>query len=154
MKWLLAFVPAITCSAATYYVDSAHGDDSRPGTTSAMAWKTLAKVNRTRFASGDRILLKAGSAWREQLAPISSGIKIDRYGQGPRPRVDGGGHVEDAVRFYNIDQVELSHIEITNQGGSPSVRRGVHLFLENFGTARGVVLRDLYIHDVNGTNEK
>ena len=33
------------------------------------------------------------------------------------------------------------------------VRRGVHVFLDNFGTARHIVVAKLYIHDVNGSNK-
>jgi hypothetical protein len=34
------------------------------------------------------------------------------------------------------------------------VRRGVHIFLDNYGTARHIVISGLYIHNVNGTNAK
>jgi len=145
--------------AATYYVDSAHGADNRPGTSQSAAWKTLGKVNATDFRPGDRILLASGSVWHEQLAPQSSGaegkpIVLDRYGTGAMPSISGDGTSLDAVLLRNVQQIELHHLEITNHGATPSPRRGLHLFLDNFGTARHIVIADLYIHDVNGTNEK
>ena len=145
--------------AATYYVDSAHGADNRPGTSQSAAWKTLGKVNATDFRPGDRILLASGSVWHKQLAPQSSGaegkpIVLDRYGTGAMPSISGDGTSLDAVLLRNVQQIELHHLEITNHGATPSPRRGLHLFLDNFGTARHIVIADLYIHDVNGTNEK
>ena len=48
--------------------------------------------------------------------------------------------------------MEIRNFEITNHGLQPAVRRGVHIFLDNFGTARHIVIAGLYIHNVNGIN--
>jgi hypothetical protein len=111
------------------------------------------------FQPGDRILLKNGSSWQEQLAPRSTGVDgapilIDRYGKGPPPRIDGAGRFEDAVRLYNVQHIELRSLEVRNRGDGAATRRGVHVFLENFGTAKHIILAGLYIHDVNGTNQR
>ena len=53
----------------SYYLDSARGNDSSPGTSPKAAWKSLSKVNATTFKPGDRILLKSGSAWNGQIGP-------------------------------------------------------------------------------------
>ena len=156
---LLLVAAAFTSQAATYYVDSAMGEDSSRGNRPNSPWQTLAKVNATEFHPGDRILFESGSVWRGQLAPKSSGaegkpIVIDRYGRGEKPRIDGDGTVDDAVRLYNVQYIELRNLEVTNHGAQPAVRRGVHIFLDNFGTARHIVVAGMYIHDVNGTNAK
>jgi hypothetical protein len=161
---LLIPIAAVTlatlpCAAATYYVDSASGSDTNPGTAIATPWKTLAKVGKTDFKPGDRILLRAASVWHEQLAPHSSGsaaapIVIDRYGEGPRPCLEGQGAIDDVVLLRNVQQIEVHNLEITNHGAESAVRRGVHIVLDNFGTAQHIVVAGLYIHDVNGTNEK
>lgn len=150
---------AVTLQAATYYVDSGNGVDSNPGTSQSAPWKTLNKVNGARFKPGDRILFKSGSSWNGQLAPSSSGagnapVVIDRYGKGPRPRIDAAGQVEDALRLYNVQHIEVRNLEITNQGADAALRRGVHILLDNFGTAKHIVVAGLYIHDVNGTNKR
>jgi hypothetical protein len=141
----------------SYYVDSSLGNDAGAGTSQSSPWGTLSKVNASRFKSGDHILFKSGSAWQGQLAVRSSGsegapIVIDRYGEGPMPRIDGAGQVEDVVRLYNVQQVEVRNLELTNHGAQPAIRRGVHIFLDNFGTAKHIIVSGLYIHDVNGTN--
>jgi hypothetical protein len=148
----------LSCHAATYYLDFDAGSDSSAGTSRNAPWKTLDKVNGVKFQPGDRILFKSGSVWHGQLAPLSSGaegapIVIDRYGQGLRPRIDGAGQVDDAVRLYNVQFIEVRNLEVTNHGEAAKVRRGVHVFLDNFGTGKHIVVFGLYIHDVNGTNQ-
>jgi hypothetical protein len=145
--------------AATYHVDCAKGSDANAGSATSAAWKSLEKVNASRFRAGDRILLKSGCAWDGQLALTSSGaegapIRIDRYGSGARPRIEGAGRVEDTLRLYNVQFVEVRNLELTNRGETMGVRRGAHIFLDNFGTAKHIVVADLYIHDVNGSNQR
>jgi hypothetical protein len=81
-------------SGTTYYVSSSSGSDSNSGTSSASAWKTIAKVNGSTFAAGDSILLKRGDVWNESLVPPSSGatgnpITFDAYGTGAAPNLTG-----------------------------------------------------------------
>jgi hypothetical protein len=54
--------------AATYYVDATNGLDANNGLATAAAWKTIAKVNASRFLPGDQVLFKRGEMWREQPA--------------------------------------------------------------------------------------
>jgi hypothetical protein len=148
-----------TMRAGTYYVDSAHGSDFNPGTAESAPWKTLGQVNRTDFGPGDHILLDSDSVWHEQLAPKSSGgnghpIVLDRYGSGAIPRIAGDGTHQDTILLRNVQNIELHHLEITNHGNTDSPRRGLYIFLDNYGTARNIVIADLYIHDVNGTNRE
>ena len=157
--YLSVLFAVATCHGATYYVDSAQGSDSQSGTAPSASWQTLDKVNSSKFQPGDQILFKSGSVWQGQLVPPSSGsesapIVIGRYGQGPRPRIDGGGKVEDVLRLYNVQFIEVRYLELTNLGAAPAVRRGVHIFLDNFGTAKHIAVADLYIHDVNGSNQR
>jgi hypothetical protein len=159
MRLILMLVVASSGRAETYYVDFGNGADSNAGTSRRAPWKTLAKINSFQFQPGDSILLKSGSSWQEQLAPRSSGahgapILIDRYGKGPAPRIDGAGRFEDAVRLYNVQYIEVRSLEVSNRGDGAAVRRGVHIFLENFGAAKHIIVAGLYIHDVNGTNQR
>ena len=83
-------------SAVTFYVDSATGSDEYRGNDPNMPWKSLSPVNSRTFSPGDRILFKAGSRYAGELGPHGSGsdakpIVIDMYGQGTKPRIDGGG---------------------------------------------------------------
>jgi len=145
--------------AATYYVDSQTGRDSNSGTSSAVPWKSLDKVNRTAFRAGDVILFKSGSAWTGQLWAKGSGtqrqpIVIDKYDGEAKPIIRGAGQVEDAVLLKNQEYWEIRNLEITNTGRGDVVRRGVHVAVENYGDAHHIYLRSLTIHDVNGMDSK
>jgi hypothetical protein len=141
----------------SYYVDSSIGDDGNSGNSPDTAWKTLARVNSTAFAPGDHILFKSRRAWTGQLWPKGSGtaghpIVIDKYGGNAKPVVNAAGRAEDAVLLKNQQYWEINNLEITNTGRSPGTRRGVNLVAENSGDLHHLYLRNLDIHDVNGSN--
>jgi hypothetical protein len=76
--------------AAIYYVDATNGSDSKSGSSESAPWKTIAKVNTSRFNPGDQILFRRGATWREQLTVPSSGsagnvITFGAYGSGEKP---------------------------------------------------------------------
>lgn len=56
----------------TFFV-AASGDDSADGKTAKTAWRTIAKVNQTRFEPGAQILFRSGDVWREQVTVGASG---------------------------------------------------------------------------------
>src|SRR5690349_4419645 len=98
LQLVVLFGVSLAMHGATYYIDSSRGQDSNPGTSEKAPWRSLAKVNAASFRPGDRVLFKSGATWKGQLAPKSSGsegapIIIDRYGSGPKPKIDGEGHV-------------------------------------------------------------
>jgi hypothetical protein len=146
---------AETDPGGRYYVDSVTGNDSSPGTESA-PWKSLAKVNRTEFHPGDHILFKSGAVWTGQLWPKGSGaadhpIVIEKYGGNTLPVINGAGTEEDAVKLKNQEYWEVGSLEITNSGSTSGKRRGVHVIADNIGELHHIYLRNLTIHDVNGS---
>ena len=99
---ICAIFLALACASlwpTTYYVDSARGDDHNAGTSADSAWRTLARINASKFSPGDVVLLRRGSMWHEQLNFPSSGaagatITIDAYGTGELPVISGADPVE------------------------------------------------------------
>lgn len=88
-------------SAAVYYIDSSAGNDSAAGTSTATAWRSLAKVNGFAFQPGDRISFKRGGSWTGTLTLSRSGtaaspIVVEAYGTGNLPVV--GGPVTNCVQ--------------------------------------------------------
>lgn len=86
---------------ATYYVDSVNGRDSNIGNSESSPWKTIAKVNSSKFAPGDRILFKREDVWQEELELTTSGepgapIVIDAYGSGAAPIISGANTLPGA----------------------------------------------------------
>ena len=145
--------------ATTYYIDNAKGSDKNAGTSTKMAWKSLARVDSTIFSAGDHILFKAGGRWTGQLKLQGSGkadgpIVIDQYGIGDKPRIDAEGAYLETVILENVEYWEVNNLEITNTGKEvQSGRTGVMIALNNFGIAHGIKLRNLFVHDVNGDNK-
>ena len=91
---LILFATASLGWSATYYVDATSGRDTNTGLSQTTAWKTIAKVNASRFNPGDQILLKRGGIWRETLLAPSSGapgnpILFGAYGSGNKPTIMG-----------------------------------------------------------------
>ena len=89
-----------TSLAATYYVDANNGNDAHNGLSPTTAWRTIAKVNISRFQPGDQIRFERGDVWREQLTIPSSGssdnsIIFGAYGNGNRPVISGADIFSD-----------------------------------------------------------
>jgi hypothetical protein len=155
---------AVSGFGANYHVDSQAGDDARSGQTPEQAWATLDRVNQVIFRPGDRLLFKAGSRCSGQLKPQGSGAQVDgkvmpvtigKYGEGALPRLDGEGKVLDALLLRNVQFWEVEDLEITNQGTNRAPwRTGVRVATDGFGKMRHIVLRRLYVHDVNGDLRK
>jgi hypothetical protein len=160
----LLFPGLAPLGATSYFLDSQNGNDSNSGLSPELAWKSLQPVNSQVFQPGDEILFRAGTVYAGQLKPQGSGnlaegtpnpVVIDMYGAGAKPRIDGEGKYLETVFLHNIECWEINNLEITNLGPTPGPnRKGVYLHLDNFGTAHHLVLRNLYIHDVNGSNVK
>jgi len=151
---------SISAAAETYYVDSAAGNDDNSGTAIESAWKSIEKVNSQEFKPGDKILFKTDSRYVGQLKPKGSGEKgnpviIDMYGQGNKPLIEGQGKVNPTLLLHNVQYFEVNNLEITNTGDKPEPwRQGVMVTIHDFGIARGIRLNGLFVHDVNGSNDK
>lgn len=149
-----------TAGAAVYHLDPLTGDDSASGLAPTQAWRSLEKANATELKPGDQLLFKAGGRWSGQLTPKGGGdatarVLIGRYGDGPLPRIDGGGNHLDTVLLKNISFVELADLEITNLGPkSAPWRTGVRVLADGIGKMQRVDLRRLFVHDVNGDLRK
>ncbi len=145
--------------ATDYYVDALSGDDSRDGTCPDFAWASLEKVSQFTFSPGDRILLRGGQEFNGQLHLDDSGsadspIEITSYGDG-KALVAGQGKIQSAVLLENLSHVIVDGIEISNTGTEPEAkRRGILVKIEDAGVMQGIVLRNLYVHDVNGVISK
>lgn len=87
---------AAQVAGRTFYVDCATGSDTAAGTTTATAWRTLDRVNRTALLPGDVVRLKRGCIFDGQrLVLAASGtstapITVTAYGSGTRPTIRNG----------------------------------------------------------------
>lgn len=161
MLALVVSIPAWTATTyannTTYYVDSVGGNDSNNGLSIGAPWQTLTKVNSTSFQPGDKILFKSGSTWTGQLHPLGSGspgspIIIDKYGTGNKPIFNGNGLSGATVYFYNQQYWEINNLEVTNTAAAEGDRYGVKVEANDVGTYNHFYIKNLYIHDIKGTN--
>jgi hypothetical protein len=145
--------------SATFYIDSVTGDDGNDGMSPGQAWQSLTPVNTMTFIPGDKILFKADTSYTGQFKPSGSGadgnpIIIDMYGTGNKPAINGEG-ILDTVLLKNVEYYEVSNLEITNLGASrQNWRTGIKLWANDYGTVHHIYLKDLYVHDVNGSLDK
>ncbi|HVX65151.1 MAG TPA: right-handed parallel beta-helix repeat-containing protein [Bryobacteraceae bacterium] len=154
---LLLAVPLAAAPGRTFYIDSAAGNDGSDGLSEARPWKSLAKVNSQRFNPGDKLLLKSGAHFTGQMRPRGSGadgspIVIDQYGSGPKPVIAAEGRFHEALLIENADYWEVNNLELTNLGPArETFRYGVRVRAWDFGVMRHIHLKNLYVHDVNGS---
>jgi hypothetical protein len=159
---------AATCAlprlapATDYHVDVVRGDDAGDGRSPRHAWRSLERVQAASLAPGDRVRFRRGSVWSGQLRIVEARgepgrpIRFEAWGRGARPRIDTAGAHEDAVLVRNSQHVELADLEVTNRGeaSADAPRRGVHVVADNCGSLTNLVLADLFVHDVNGTQKR
>jgi uncharacterized repeat protein (TIGR02543 family) len=160
-------------STETYYVDYSSGNDTNNGTSPQTAWKTLDKVNATQFGPGNQLLFKSGEIWFGQLWPKGSGVEgspivINSYGTGDKPKIDAEGLIQSAVKLDNQEYWEINNLAVTNwRTTKTTVQLTTNSTFDVTGylagirvTASGregaykhIVIRDCYIHDINGLRE-
>jgi hypothetical protein len=142
------------------YVDCETGSDSHNGASPGQAWKSLERANREVLGPDDQLLLKAGCQFIGQLAPTGSGapgrpVVVDSYGPGSRPLIAAAGRFPEALRLRNQEYWVVQNLELTNTGPTREpFRYGVRLIAHDFGTMHHIHLKNLYIHDVNGSLKK
>ena len=160
MACLFCFGVVLVCRVAqakTYYVDSSNGNDRNAGITRATAWKSLDKVNNATFSPGDKILFKAGAHFTGQLHPRGTGtetspIIIDVYGKGEKPLISAQGRFREALLLENQDYWEVNNLQLTNTGPTREpFRYGVRVRSWDHGRMRHIQLKNLFVHDVNGS---
>lgn len=111
----------------TFYV-SASGSDSAAGTAPAAAWRTLARVNRTRLAPGDRVLLRGGEVFAgtlvfdDERGTPARPITVVSYGPG-RATIDAGAGT--AIRVHNAGGFRMANLRLAGSGRTTNRGSGI-----------------------------
>jgi len=86
------FIITMGFAQTTYFVSYNEGNDNFDGKNENTAWKTISKVNSSKFIPGDRILFQRNNIWEngEGLVITESGTSNNRitygaYGNGNKP---------------------------------------------------------------------
>jgi hypothetical protein len=91
-----------------YFIDHVYGDDeSGSGTSEADPWRTFDNVNAGSLDAGDKVRLKAGLTFRDELVLPDSGntdaqITITSYGSGTDPIISGSDRARGFALGTNL----------------------------------------------------
>jgi len=143
-----------TGAAATYYVSSSDGNDTSTGLAekpdgTAGPWKTLAKASSIELAPGDRVLLKCGDTWNEELRPKGNGtpenpIVISSYGEGHKPIIDRQDFKKDltGIRLSNQEGFKITGLEFAH------CMTGIYAdYAAGAPKRKHIWIEDCYFHD-------
>ncbi len=145
---------SMPAQAKTYYVSQSSGNDTwtgqaeNPGNGTG-PWKSLARASATRLLAGDRVLLKCGDTWDEELQPKGNGtpdnpIVIASYGKGPKPVIDRQDDKQDRTGIRLADQggFKIAGLEFAR------CMTGIYAeYSDNCPTKKFIWIEDCYFHD-------
>jgi len=120
------------------------------------------------FPPGAQILFASGMSFNGQFAPSGSGtkehpIKVSAYDPESgkiywddidnKPIINGHGLVNSSFYLFNAQFWEINNLELTNTDGTDEDQgdlRGMYILAKDMGIMEDVVVRNCYVHDVNG----
>lgn len=153
--FLLAAAFPSRIAASNYYFDGSAANNGNGQQSSP--FNTLAELDKLTLKPGDNVLLKRGTHFNETLTVKSSGsqsapITIGSYGdtKSPLPIITAKPSDLNSVLMQGTSYVTLQDLEITNPGSNKTARRGVYVYAQDSGEVKGLTIRRLYIHDVQG----
>jgi len=132
-----------------YYVHSAAEPDLSVEGELVHSSEYLAILGLIDLGRGDELLFRAGDVFRGSLHRAElrgdehAPIVIGRFGDGPRPLLDGDGAFA-AVWLDNPSHVVVQGLEITNAAGSC----GIYLEGRDAGRLSSITVEDVEVHDV------
>jgi hypothetical protein len=116
---------------STYYV-SPSGNDSRGGTSTSTAWKTISRVNKQTLHSGDKVLFQGGKSFSGGLLVNSNegGVTFSTYGSG-RATINSGG--AQAIKVLNTAGITVSNLVMNGSGMSSNHLAGIYFQINSSG---------------------
>jgi len=144
----------VSAQATTYYVSQSSGNDSWTGQAASPdgtngPWKTLAKASTIDYVAGDRILLKCGDTWNEELHPKGNAapdkpIFIGSYGEGKKPVIDREDYKKDLLGIHLVDQEGFKIVGIE----FARCMTGIYgEYSDGCPTRKFIWIEDCYFHD-------
>ncbi|NSW57403.1 MAG: right-handed parallel beta-helix repeat-containing protein [Armatimonadetes bacterium] len=133
----------------TWYIDSVDGDNANTGLAEAQPWKDFSKINGITLGPGDRVLLKRGSIFTEELSVSADGAPdnwavIGAYGEGPRPIIRRNWDIGDrCVLLKDPDWLRVSSLVVCYAG------KGMIAHYTEPGHS-GLLIEDCIAHHIEG----
>jgi len=146
---LIALTCASNAFAASYYVRPT-GNDNANGLSHATAWKSINRVNKHRFKTGDDVYLLSGGKWNSRLAVDWQGTSnnrviigsyyikngVEKIGVKPKtkkPTLSGSyplfesAKARPARRYQGLVQVYANYVTVQNLRVEKSSGIGINL---------------------------
>lgn len=123
-----------------YYVKNS-GDDMATGLSDLSAWKTISRVNRTKFSDGDTVCLKRGDTFSDSTfkSPGVNNFTIQDYGNGPKPHLNGNIIKPITIEpSKSIQNLTIKNIDISGQDWM--IEKGSNMTIKN---VHGVILDNI-----------
>ncbi len=142
------WTPPIRATRA-FHVDADAGDDARDGLTPQTAWRTFRNLKGRVLGPGERLLLKRGCVFRDELEVSAAGApdnwaEIGAYGAGGRPQIRRTRHLrERCVYVPRASYLAVRDLIVCNAGSGLVIKGGA--------PARGHVLVERCLaHHIEG----
>jgi hypothetical protein len=135
--------------AATYYIDSVTGSNARAGTSPDAPWKDFTNVNGRVLGPGERLLLRRGSIFNQELKVSARGTaddwaEIGAYGSGARPIIRRNWDIDDRCALVRSpDFLRIRSLVVCHAA------KGLIVDYAESGH-RGLVIEDCIAHHVEG----
>ena len=136
-----------------YYISNS-GNDANDGLSADKPIKTFASLREKEILPGDKILLKCGDIWFEEMVlegvkgEKGKSIEIASYSEGEKPIIDGGGKKERVGIYINDpSNITVKDLLIRNCG------IGVCMQYFNTGYAENLIFKNLDFINVQGRNK-
>lgn len=154
--FLLSMVLMVAQARAADYHVSVAGSDANPGTESA-PWRSIAKVNATNLAPGDRVRFRRGDRWAETLRPRSSGepgnpITYSDYGSGPLPIITGTANDHCVSWTTTRSHLVFRNLHFMDCGQPGGTRRGGFSVWNEAAASRDILIEDCLLENAQHWN--
>ncbi len=137
--------PALAQTSNAYYIDPS-GNNSNSGISISSPWKDFTNLISKTLQPGEKVLLKRGGVWNQELKITGKGnsanfIEIGAYGDGARPKICRNGDISERVAtFTNPSYIKINSLEICDAGA------GIVLYYTNDHGNSSVYIDDPLAH--------
>lgn len=141
-------------SGKTYYVSSSGGDDTADGLSPENAWAGFENLNAKVLLPGDKVCLKRGDQWTEELHLRGQGfsgaeIELTAYGSPglPRPRI-----VRSDLEYDRAIVIERASYWKINEMDCRHAKLGLYLRYHDSYFNKSVTITDCYFEGNTDTS--
>jgi hypothetical protein len=135
--------------ATTYYIDSVAGNNAHAGMSPDTPWKDFTNINGRVLGPGQRLLLRRGSVFNQELKVSARGTEdhwaeIGAYGDGARPIISRNWDIDDRCALVrNPDFLRIRSLVVCH-----AAKGLIVTYLES--GHHGLVIEDCIAHHIEG----